>query len=291
MNLKRYEAFYFTAQLGSVSKAAEQMGCTQSALSHLIQALEAELGFCVLTRSRSGVQTTAQGRLLLPAVRTLLEQGDRVNRLAEQIRSGRAGTIRIGTFTSVAVHWLPPLIQAFRSEHPFVELHLENGDYYDVDHWLKGGDVDIGFVTLPGPEGFRILPLKEDRLLAILPKNHPLASLPRFPVSSVEKESFISLLESSNHDARRALDSAGIVPNVTYTTKDDYAVIAMVAQGLGISIMPELLLRGQTDRVAVLELDPPAHRTLALAVRKTNGDAPYLDSFADFVCRWVGENG
>ena len=287
MNLKRYLAFVKIAETGSVSGAAAAMGTTQSALSHLLQGLEEELGLALLTRGRNGAALTAEGALLLPEARALLEQYDRVGALAESIRSRQAGTIRIGTFTSVAVNWLPRLIRDFRAENPLVEFQLENGDYSDVDRWLREGSVDVGFVRLPGPEGCYVTELYEDRLLGILPREHPLASLPRLPLRSVEQEPFISLLESSNQDARRALEAAGITPNTAYRTKDDYAVIAMVAQGLGISIMPELLLRGQADRVAVLELDPPASRTLGLAVPGM-ADAPaYLRAFVEHVVRWV----
>ena len=67
----------------------------------------------------------------------------------------------------------------------------------------------------------------EDPLLAILPTDHKFASYPRFPLRECETEPFITLLESSNHDARKALDAAGVKPNIKYSTKDDYAIIAM----------------------------------------------------------------
>lgn len=291
VNLKKYEAFYQTASLGSVTAAAKALGCSQSALSHLLQDFEADLGFPLLTKNRAGAKLTRQGELLLPEVKALLRQAEKVTALSESIRANQAGTIRIATFTSVAVHWLPKLMQAFRESHPLVDFKLENGDYYDVENWLKDGSADLGFVPLPGSQGIPVLELYEDRLLAILAKDHPLAGLQKLPVSVVEKEKFISLLESSNHDARRVLDAAGVTPNVTYTTKDDYAIIAMVAQGLGVSIMPELLLRGQSDRVAVLELDPPATRTIGLAVPELEAAPPYLKEFVTFVQEWVKENG
>ncbi|MDO5446056.1 MAG: LysR family transcriptional regulator [Eubacteriales bacterium] len=291
MNLKKYEAFYYTATLGSVTAAAGQMGCSQSALSHLLLDFEKDLGFPLLTKNRAGAKLTSQGGLLLPEIKTLLKQVEKVSNLAEKIRENQAGTIRIATFTSVAVHWLPRMMQAFGESHPLVDFKLENGDYYDVETWLKNGSVDLGFVPLPGPQGIPVLELYRDRLLAILSKNHPLSALSKLPVSVVEKEKFISLLESSNHDARRVLDAGGVTPNVAYTTKDDYAIIAMVAQGLGISIMPELLLRGQSDHVAVLDLDPPAYRTIGIAVPNMDSAPLYLKEFITFVQKWVKDNG
>ena len=121
-----------------------------------------------------------------------------------------------------------------------MEFKLFNGDYHDVDRWLTDGSVDIGFITLPTALRCECIPLREDRLLAILPENHPLAKKDVCPVKEVAALPFISLLESSDDDARRALDAAGVKPNVRFTTKDDYAILAMVSQGLGVSIVPEL---------------------------------------------------
>ena len=121
---------------------------------------------------------------------------------------------------------------------------------------MRDGSVDIGFVNLPSPLDCECIPLMEDRLMAILPKDSRFASYPKFPLVECETEPFISLLKSSDHDARRALEAAGVTPNVRFYTKDDYAVIAMVEQGLGISIMPELLLKG----LALLyQLNAPQH--------------------------------
>ena len=106
-------------------------------------------------------------------------------------------------------------------------------------------------------------------------------------VEELAKEPFISLLESSNHDVRRAFHAVKARPNIRFETKDDYAVIAMVRQGLGVSIMPSLLLRGNTDGVEIRPIDPPASRTIALAAAT---DAPAATRFADFAVHWVREN-
>ena len=199
------------------------------------------------------------------------------------------GTVRIGTFTSVAVHWLPGMIKRFQSEYPKVELKLMNGDYHDVEQWLSEGSVDLGFIALPTRLKGRITALLEDRLLAVVPVDHRLASLPRFPIKEVENEPFISLLETSDHDARRALEAAGVKPNIRYTTKDDYAIIAMVEQGLGVSIMPELLLSGRSDNVRIMELTPPASRTIGLCLPDADRAGPATARFAQCVSDWVRE--
>ena len=119
------------------------------------------------------------------------------------------------------------------------------------------------------------------------PKKHPLGQSPVCRVEELAKEPFISLLESSNHDVRRAFRAVKAKPHIRFETKDDYAVIAMVRQGLGVSIMPSLLLRGNTDGVEIRPIDPPASRTIALAAAT---DAPAATRIAAFAVHWVREN-
>ena len=78
-------------------------------------------------------------------------------------------------------------------------------------------------------------------------------------------------------------------PNIKFSTKDDYAIIAMVEQGLGISIMPELLLRGRHDNVVIKELVPPSKRTIGLAIGETSSQSPATRKFADYIIKWVKE--
>ena len=126
-------------------------------------------------------------------------------------------------------------------------------------------------------------------MLAILPKDHPFASLPKFPVAQVQYESYISLLESSDHDTRAIWKNAGITPSIRFTSKDDYAIIAMVEQGLGMSIMPELLLQDHKENVVALELVPKASRLIGLAISNASGNGPATRSFADCVVEWIKE--
>ncbi|MBP3633816.1 MAG: LysR family transcriptional regulator [Oscillospiraceae bacterium] len=286
MSMKKYEVFVKTARLGSLTKAAEALGSTQSRISHVIKDLEEGFGFSLMLRGRGGVQLTQAGQLLLPMMEQILRQNEQLQELAAEIRSADTGTVRIGAFTSVAVHWLPGMIRTFQSEHPKAELQMLNGDYHDMELWLKNGDIDLGFVSLPAPAGVKTIPLSEDPLVAILPKGHALARMHCIPIEAMTEDPFISLLQSSSHDIHRALDKAGVRPNIKYTTKDDYAILAMVEQGLGISIVPQLLIKDRTQNLEVRPLSPAASRTIALAVPE--GDlSPVAQAFIETAQNWL----
>ena len=187
MSIQKYEIFLRTLEAGSVSRAARDLGLTQSAVSHALSSLEERFGFPLLQRSRSGVRLTEEGKRVLPSVRTILSAEMRLQETVASIHGLSTGTIRIGTFTSVAVHWLPSMLKGFQEEHPHIRFKLLNGDYHDVEQWLEEGAVDLGFVSLPTRAPGEVTPLMKDRLLVILPKDHPLSGLPCFPSASPKR--------------------------------------------------------------------------------------------------------
>jgi len=291
MAVSKYEIFIKVAELGSLTRAAEQLGYTQSGVSHVINGLEEEFGFALFSRGRGGAKLTPDGERVLPAVRSVIAGEERLRQTVAAIRGLDAGTVRVGAFTSVAVHWLPGMIKTFAEDYPNIEFGLSNGDYHDVEQWLTEGSIDLGFISLPTKLDCRCIPLLEDRLMLVVPKNHRLADVEVCPLSELENETFISLLENSDHDMRKVLRQAGVHPNVRYVTKDDYAMIAMVENGLGVSIMPELLLRGRTADVRVLELENAPTRTIALAIPEISLESPCASRFVDYVQQWVAHNG
>ena len=289
MSASKYEIFVKIVEEGSLTLAAEALGCTQSNVSHAVSALEKEFGFVLFVRGRAGAKLTPEGERVLPCVRAVVDSERALRARAAEVRGLEEGRLRVGSFTSVAVHWLPHILKAFQEQFPHISFELLNGDYQDVDEWLLNGRVDAAFTRLPSSLPCALLPLYEDRLMAILPKDHPRAGQAVFPMRQVEGEPLISLLEGSDHDSIRTLREAGIDPKIRFTTKDDYALIAMVENGLGISIVPELLMQGRAQNVAMLPLDPPARRTIALAIPEASQQSPATRRFAEFVREWAKE--
>lgn len=290
MSASKYEVFLKVAELGGLTRAAQSLGYTQSNISHVIHSLETEFGFPLFSRGRGGARLTPDGERVLPAVRGMIASAERLRQTVAAVRGLDAGMVRIGAFTSVAVHWLPGMIQSFARDYPKIEFGLSNGDYHDVAQWLNEGSIDLGFVTLPTSLDCRCVPLVEDRLMMVVPRDHRLADAPFFPLSELAGERYISLLENSDHDMRRVLAQANVQPNIRFVTKDDYAIIAMVENGLGVSIMPELLLRSRTANVRVLELESSPTRTIALAISDTAAESPCTSRFAEYVQQWVQEH-
>jgi len=284
LNIKNLEVFLKTVDLGSLTKAAHVMGYTQSAASHIIAGLEDELGIPLLVRRRDGVHVTEEGDSLLPRIREICQLSQDLFQHAAQFQGLEMGTIRIGTIFSVSVHVLPHLLQEFMEDHPNIQFDLRQGNYQDIEAWLQNGTVDLGFSRRPTGNSFEVIPMLRDQFLAIFPAHHPLAS-DTFSLESLQNEAYILRPESLDGELFEALPSTSYQPQITYSAKDDYAVMAMVEKGLGMSILPELLIRGTTHQFIRKELTPPVYRELCLVYRKDQTLSPASHRFVQSIKR------
>lgn len=170
MDTKKYEVLEKTVELSSLTKAAQELGLTQSGVSHMLAAIEAELQLPLLKRTRTGARLTPEGEQMMPYIHEIVRQEKLLRQAAAALHTLVTGKIRIGTFTSVATHWLPAMMMQFQQAYPQVDFQLFNGDYHDIDTWLGAGSVDLAFTTLPARPGCSCVPLYEDALAAVLPR-------------------------------------------------------------------------------------------------------------------------
>lgn len=283
MNLQKYLSFVKTAEYGSFTKAAEMLNYTQSGISRMIADLEKEWGVTLLERSKNGVKPTSDGLKLLPYARNLCAEFDKLKMQVDELNGLQSGLIRIGTFSSVATHWLPNIIKEFQKDYPNIDYELLLGDYTEIEEWIYTGRVDCGFLRLPTHSEFETIFLEKDRLMAIIPENHPLKDCDKFPVSALCDEPFMLLEKGAKAEISEIFEKNNLVPNVKFTTWDDYAVMSMVESGLGISILPELILKRVPYRIIAKELDVPAYRNIGLALRDTKTASLAVKRFIEYL--------
>ncbi|WP_130864340.1 LysR family transcriptional regulator [Bacilliculturomica massiliensis] len=264
-NINRYEIFLKVVELGNITKTAEVLNYTQSGVSHAIAALEKETGFPLFVRKSSGVALTDDGRRILEPIQNLVNQQRNLAQTIFRINNVVAGTIRVGTFTSVSAHWVPDIILSFREKYPLVEFELLTGDYGDIIAWILQGRIDCGFLTAPVAAPLVFRPLKKDPMLVLLHPDHPLASKETLTLEEVIQEPFVVPMEGCDKDIQAVLCGCKGPLKVKYALNDDLSVLSMVAHGFGVGIMPELILRKTTFALSVKPLDPPQYRTIGIA--------------------------
>ena len=268
--MNRYAAFLKVVEVGSFTRAAEILGYTQPAMSQMVASLENELSIKLLYRSRYGVRLTPEGERLLPAIQSSVAQFQSMQNIAGEIRGLDSGVVRIGTISSISCHWLPPVIRQFWEKYPNVQLIVHQGDYTTIPEWVRTGELDFGFVTPDAVEGTDSRFLKTGEHRACLPKNHPLASRQSVTLKELAKEPFLLLEEGIYSEPLAAFHAAGLEPNIRMTMHDDYSILSMVEQGLGVTILPELVLRKQSYDIVMLPTEPMVMRRISIISRDKN---------------------
>lgn len=287
METARCRAFLAAAETGSFSKAAEALSYTPSGVNQLVTALEKELGFPVFRRNTKGVTLTENGEMLLPAVREFLRQEDRIFELSAEMNGLLIGSVTIAAYSSIATHWLPAVISAFQQDYPQIRIRLMEGIWQEVSKWLDDRAADIGFFSYQEGMSYEWIPLAEDPMLALLPKDHPLAGAEAYPLKECANDRFIMPALGCDDDVTALFAKNGIVPNVQFTTLESFSVMSMVEQGLGMSVMNQLITEKRICDVVKLPLDPPSQITLGIALHSKADISPAVRMFLKYAVRML----
>ena len=272
MDTKKLEALATAVQTGSFTRAAEVLGYTQSGLTHMMNSLEKDIGFPLLVRSRTGIRLSAAGQRVFPMIQDLLRADETLEREIRLINTRREETIRVASYASIAMHWLPEIIQRFRDNHPDVAVDVQMGSVEEVYHWVQEDKADMCFASWQ--EWFT---LDWTHLLVILPPDYDMQGRESLKVQSLQGMDFLMPSPGFYLDIMHALGD--VKPNIRETHVSDSVIISMVEHGLGASILSELVLKGRRDNVVAVPMDPPAARELGIAVRSKKELRPMARRF------------
>ncbi|MFJ8260009.1 LysR family transcriptional regulator [Peribacillus asahii] len=265
--MNSYYAFIKAIETGSFTKAAEELGYTQSAISQMVHSLEEELSTTLILRSRKGITLTPDGEEFLPYIKNICNSHRELIEKHKEMEGLQSGLIRIGTFSSVTCHWLPGLIKDFKEQYPTVHFELHQGNYTDISNWIKEGSVDFGFVNSNAVSNLTTIPLQEDEMIAVLPINHPLAAYRKVSLKDLTNGPYILLDEGVINEPLVIFKQNDLEPNIDYRVYDPYAIMSMIEQELGFSILPKLLLNKCPYNIATKAISPSIVRTISLAYK------------------------
>ena len=268
MDTKKFEAMVTAVTQGSFTRAADMLGYTQSGLTHMMNALEGEVGFRLLERGHFGIRLTPDGARIMPLIHQFLEASDRLSEEIRAINDQANVLISVGAFASIATHWLPAILDRFRSEYPNVQVTVQDGPRDRLFADVIAGRFDLAFTSVPKGENVDWYPLHEDPLLALLPKTAYGERYEKFAVEDYAGTEFLMPAFGNAADILAVLNSHNVHPEILTTMTSNQALISMVAHGLGVSMLSELSIRGYEQSVCALPLSPAYARTLGIITRK-----------------------
>lgn len=286
MDINDLKLFARAAELGNITHAAAELGYTQSAASHALRRLEQNLGTQLLQRLHMGVCLTENGKELLPYVETMLAAQEQLLQKAADLSGSVSGVVSVGCISSVAIRWLPALIERMAACYPSVQIRFQDGDYEAVEEWILKKKVDVGFLSASTRQPFRLTPLVEDELLLVLPHGHELCALEEVPPEQLRQQRVIVPAEGVDYDVGDILRRAGCAVTEGASVSSDYAALSLVGQARGVTILPRMLLADHDDRrVCLRYLAGRPTRTICLATLPQHRLSPAAETF----CRCAAE--
>jgi len=279
MDIKKLQLFMDVSETENFTKSGDRMGYTQSGVSHMLKSLEAEFGFPLFIRSKQGVKLTENAQSIIPLVRALLSKYENLKQNISEINGLDVGQLTVATFSSISIHWLPRIIHRFQQTYPGISIKLLEGGTDDIVSWVEQDIADFGFMSEREIHSLEWIPLCEDPLMAVLPLDYPVPESGEFPMQNFENRDFIISAMGTDYDIHYALNSSKVTPNIRYTSTDDHAIISMISNHLGISILPKLVFRDLEDSVASYPLQPYYSRMLGIAIKSKETMSPAAGKF------------
>ena len=288
MDSKKLEILMTAIDLGSFTKASEVVGYTQSGLTHMMDALEREVGFSLLQRDHNGIQLSLQGRQLMPAIREFLQANANLENQINAISEQKKEVIRIAAYASIAMHWMPELLYRYKRVCPEVSVDLRMVDNaLEPYELLESGQTDVIFASRQNYSFCDWTPLYNEKMYAILPKDYPLHGRTTFPLEEFSGQDFLMPYGRFDIDVNAAMDSVGVKLNASVSRVDDETVIRMVGHGLGVTMMTELMIRGRTDDVLCVPVEPPRLRELGMGTSRKMKLTDGMQSLKDCMLQFI----
>ncbi len=282
MDTKKIKALLTAIERGSLSSAADELGYTQSGLTHMMNSLEEELGLTLLIRNKAGVRASASGQELLESLRAVVTAADNLERSAETLRDRSFKTIRIGSYSSVARNWLPAILSGYKFSSPETGTSLSMQNIAEQYSAVKNEELDCAIVSYQENlmSGLVWTPLRSDELVAVLPGTYSRDEGP-FPTEYFAGMEFLMPSGGFDMDIMPIFQSLPLKqqPDFRYTNMEDGAILSMVAHGLGVSVLSRLVVRDCKEHVAIVPLKPAAYRELGIIVKEKRQNEKAIRNF------------
>ncbi|MDM0016649.1 LysR family transcriptional regulator [Variovorax saccharolyticus] len=284
MKLNSLRYFAVLAEELHFGRAADRLAITQPPLSLAIKALEEELGVRLLLRSSKHVELTPAGSAFLEEARQILDRVARASSIALAVASGSRGRLDVGMAGSLVYRGVPAIVQRFDTDAHGIELILHEMSTAEQLQGLLHGQLDAGFLNaFVVPPQLRSLPLVDDEFVLCLPAAHRYAGAKAVDLGDLCEERFVMFsreVSPANYDNVIAIFSrAGVHPKTVHAARQWLTIVAMVAEGLGVSLVPRSLARSRVDNVRFVPFTGASAITPALLVWNPARTSPALEKF------------
>lgn len=279
MSISKYRAFIQVVETGSLTKAAKQLGYSQPGVSHMMDSLEAEMGFPLLIRNKDKIIPTENGKKILYYCYQIIKNETYLQETVSSINGLLEGTIHIGAYNSLMIGFLPYAVSNFSNVYPKIELRILEIAYGGFHECLPRGEIDLGFMVEDVPKGFSFIPLLHDAACVIMRKDHPFASYEKISPSMLNGCNFIMPVVGYDDVINTVMAKAPFYPNIKYYTGSDAGAISMVSNNMGISVISSLQVNLLPNNVVARPFQGSFGRSLGIAIKSLKHAPPVIKEF------------
>lgn len=240
--MKKYEIIIDVCKTGSFTKTAHRLNYSQAAVSQTVKSFEAELGFPIFKRKKSGVELLPAAREVIDSLEVITAEQKHLKEISDSLTKSDSGLIRIGTIFSMAVNLLPNILKEFHVIYPDINFDIFCGEYDEIHTKLSNGEIDLAFTSKYGAEGFTQIELLQDEFMAVMPVDHPLSKKMALSIHDLEGVPYIPSGEKFDFEIGEIFDTVRITPTVSFKLTDELVSHKLIEAGFGVSVSTKYLL-------------------------------------------------
>lgn len=280
MDTEKFKVLLRAVDTGSFTNAADELGYTPSGITHMMNALEADLGVTLLHRSRSGVTLTTAGKDLEGPIREFVLSADSLEQSVAEVRGLSVGQVRFSTGASFARYMVPEIVARFKSRYPNITLDMMEAGGQEMRDAVAEHRVSMGFMTRRESDR-NFISLCSDDMLAVVAEDHPLAEKPSVTLEELSRYPYIGVNPDYDHDVEYIVQHMDFTAKPFLVSRDEQAVLALVREGLGVSIVAGMHVAYASEGIVGIPLEPRYTRDVGLVIVSEDSLSPAERRFVE----------
>lgn len=287
--MDKYEVILEVVKTCNISKAAKNLNYSQSAISQAIKSFERDMGFPLFKRTNSGVMLLPNATSVIKSLKIIHQENQQLKQLSDTMTKSEIGTVRIGSFISFAMTYLPKILKDFKKQYPQIKFEIFTGNQQEIYQKLQQNEIDIAFTSMYGMEEFACQVFLQDEFVVALPCDHPFNTENSIPINHIIDQNYILSGEKFDFEIGDIIHSLDLKPQYTFEIFDEMVALKLIESGFGISIFSKFFLNSIPNHVNIVIRPITEHyyRSLVIAKNPDVYSSAASDIFNRFSAIWL----
>ncbi|EOH93032.1 LysR family transcriptional regulator [Enterococcus pallens] len=289
--MEKYDVILEVVRTSNISKAAKKLNYSQSAISQTIKSFESVMGFPIFKRLNSGAQLLPNAQAVIKSLEIIHQENPKLQQLSDSMTQSESGTVRIGSFISFVMTYLPKILKEFTTKYPKIKFEIFTGNQQEIYEKLYRNEIDIAFTSMYGMEEFSCEVFLKDEFVVVLLCEHPLVTETTISINRIVEETYILSGERFDFEIGNFIHSLDLEPQYTLEIFDELVALKLIEARFGISIFSNFFLDSIPNHVtvAIRPIKEHYYRSLIIARNPEVYSSAAFDIFNGFAKTWLDD--